>query len=176
MYLSEQPLGITSSSNSDDATIDELEEIEENRIEDNSGDTTLRDTLGDYVTTAEDTERTEDDYVLLVERNDDDDINENEFVIPTDFIPTTNAGELALEVDEKVRYGFKFAGSNILNNAGSCLTRHSYDMKRSRYVNHFLQKLCSVNDCQCIPLLYPEGLLFLQYTGRQQMIDIQLQV
>ena len=40
------------------------------------------------------------------------------------------------------------------------MTRNQYDIKGSRYVNHHMQKLCSVAKCQSIPLLYPEGMLF----------------
>ena len=85
---------------------------------------------------------------------------ENDFIIPTDYIPTTEAGDIPLEVDEKIKYGFRFSGSNILNNVGSLLTRTNFDMRKSRYVNHNIQKLCSVTKGDSIPLLYPEGMLF----------------
>ena len=78
----------------------------------------------------------------------------------THFIPTTDASNLALEVEEKVNYGFKFAGCNILNGVGSVLSRSNYDIRKNRYVNHNIQKLCSVTNHASIPLLYPEGMLF----------------
>ena len=37
------------------------------------------------------------------------------------FIHTTNAGELAIKIDEKIKYGLKFSGSNIVNNVSSAL-------------------------------------------------------
>jgi predicted GIY-YIG superfamily endonuclease len=120
-------------------------------------------TLNNYVTMGEENEYLVDDTILMNANNEDD--LEQEMIIPTDFIatdfiPTTNAGEIALKVEEKVKYGFKFSGCNILNNVGSLLTRSNYDIQRNRYVNHNIQKLCSTTNCESIPLLYPEGMLF----------------
>ena len=45
----------------------------------------------------------------------ENEVQENEnTIISTDCVPTTNAGEIVLEVTEKVKYGFKSAGRNIL--------------------------------------------------------------
>ena len=90
---------------------------------------------------------------ILNNNNDDDSVT-------SFFIPTTNSGDVAVEVSEKVKYGFSFSGSNILNNAGALLTRSTYDIKKSKYVNHHLQKMCSVVNGNVVPLLYPEGILF----------------
>ena len=116
------------------------------------------DILANYVTISEEQELLVNDAEMLVGDNISED--EDEMIIPTEFIPTTDAGVLTLEVEEKVQYGFKFAGSNILNNVGSLLSRSGHDFQKSRYVNHNIQKLCSVANCECIPLLYPEGMLF----------------
>ena len=40
------------------------------------------------------------------------------------------------------------------------MKRNQYDIKGSIYVNHNMQEVCSVDKCQSIFLLYPEGLLF----------------
>ena len=47
-----------------------------------------------------------------------------------------------------------------MNNVGSALARSKYDFKKSRYINHNIQKLCSTVNCESIPLVYPEGMLF----------------
>ena len=113
--------------------------------------------LANFVTRSEPNECLVDDTLLLSDNNNE---NENEFLSPVDFMPTTNSGEIATEVQEKVNYGFKFSGCNILNSVGSLLTRSTYDMKSNRYVNHQIQKLCSVSKCKSIPLIYAEGMLF----------------
>jgi hypothetical protein len=115
--------------------------------------------LDNHVTRGDDNELLVQDE-LLINDNDENIADNTEMVIPTDFIPTTNSGEKPIEVEEKVHYGFKFSGSNILNNAGSLLTRKEHVIAKSRYVAHYCQKLCSVADCECVPLLYPEGMLF----------------
>ena len=43
--------------------------------------------------------------------------------------------EILVELQEKVKYGFKFSGCNILNNVGYLMTSNQYDIKVSRYVN-----------------------------------------
>ena len=85
------------------------------------------DDLANYVTRSDDHEFLADDTVLLRSRKDGEEEND---IIP-DFIPTSSAGEIAVEVEEKVKYGFKFSGCNILNNAGSLLTRRCYDIKKA---------------------------------------------
>ena len=40
------------------------------------------------------------------------------------------------------------------------MTRKKYDIKGIRYINHPMQKLCSIDKCQSITLLYPEGMMF----------------
>ena len=90
--------------------------------------------------------------------NNDDEIDN--FIMPSNLIQTTNTGDVPIEVNEKVKYGFKFSGCNILNNIGSLLSRKLHEIKGSRYVNCNFQKICSVAKCKSIPLLYPEGMIF----------------
>ena len=85
------------------------------------------DDLENYVTRSDDHEYLVDDTVLLRSREEDEEEND---IIP-DFIPTSSVGEIAIEVEEKIKYGFKFSGCNILNNAGSLLTRRCYDIKKA---------------------------------------------
>ena len=85
------------------------------------------DDLANYVTRSDDHEYLVDETVLLRSREEGEEEND---IIP-DFIPTSSAGEIAVEVEEKVKYGFKFSGCNILNNAGSLLTRRCYDIKKA---------------------------------------------
>ena len=59
------------------------------------------DDLANYVTTSDDHEYLVDDTVLLRSREED----EEEIDIIPDFIPTSSAGEIAIEVEEKVKYG-----------------------------------------------------------------------
>ena len=115
--------------------------------------------IENYVTVSEDNEILVDDTALMNRNNDE--IEDDEYFIPTrEFIPTTNSGEVATEVAEKVKYGFKFSGCNILNHVGPLLTQSHYDIRSSKYINHHIQKLCSVTNGASIPLLYAEGMLF----------------
>ena len=56
-----------------------------------------------------------------------------------------------------------------MNNVVYLMTRKQYDIKGSRWVNCHMKFLCSVDKCQSISLLYPEGMLFpslnLKYTN-----------
>ena len=61
----------------------------------------------------------DDDLLLNSENNSQ--MDNNEAISFDNFITTTNTGKLAVEVNEKINYGFKFARSNILNNVGSSL-------------------------------------------------------
>ena len=45
------------------------------------------------------------DYLYLLSRDNDD---TEELIIPADFIPTTKPGDMAVKVQEKVKYAFKF--------------------------------------------------------------------
>ena len=83
-----------------------------------------------------------------------------------DDIPTTNAGEVLMEVEEMVtEYGGTFgniriSGHVILNQVGTLLTRKKYQIKGSSRHRFFLQRLCATAPGSSIPLMYPEGALF----------------
>ena len=68
---------------------------------------------------------------------------------------TTNSVDIAVEVQEKVKYEFKFSGCNIFNNIRSLMTRNENEIKRSRYANNQMQRFFYVAKCQHISLLYP---------------------
>ena len=111
-----------------------------------------RDSFDDYLTSSKSAGIINDD-------NHED--SEDEFP----FIPTTDAGELAVEIDNETEYGgigneFKINGSVILNQCGSLLTRKTHELKGSSYHKHFLQRMCATTTGSSIPLLYPEGMLF----------------
>ena len=61
------------------------------------------------------------DYSDLLSHDND---YTEEFIISTDLIPITNSGDISYKVQEKVKYGFKFSGCNILNNVISLMTRN----------------------------------------------------
>ena len=81
-------------------------------------------------------------------------------------IPTTNAGQVLMEVEEMVtEYGGTFgniriSGHVILNQVGTLLTRKKYQLKGSSRHRFFLQRLCATAPGSSIPLMYPEGALF----------------
>ena len=66
--------------------------------------------LGNFSVTSQDNYTTFDDLYFLSRDNDDTE----EFIISTDFTQTTNSGDIAVKVQEKVKNGFKFSGCNIL--------------------------------------------------------------
>ena len=120
----------------------------------NDDDTDIN--LDDFAVTSQDRYVTFDDLDLLSRDIDDTE----EFIIPTNFITTTNSGDIAVKVQEKFKYGFKFSSCNILNNVGSLIMRQQNDIKGNRYVNHRMKKLCYVAKFQSIPLLFPKGIMF----------------
>ena len=89
-----------------------------------------------------------------------DNYDTEEFIIPSDFIPTPNSGDVAVEVQDKFKYGFKTSTCNILNNVVYLMTRNQYGIKGSIYMNHHVKKLFFVDKYQSITLLNSEGMLF----------------
>ena len=76
------------------------------------------------------------------------------------FIPTTYAGDISLEVEEETVYGFKLLGCNILDNQGSLLTRKHYDLKGNNYLNHHIQNFLYTIVGKYITLIYIKAMLF----------------
>ena len=109
----------------------------------------ISDELDDFITTA-------------APRNDNFDDESDDDSVTNDIttIPTTYTGQIAVEVQEKTSYRFKCSGCNVLNNAGSLLTRKTYDIKVSNYLKHHIQTFVSAVHCLMIPLLYLEAMLF----------------
>ena len=126
------------------------------RLNDNFNDDDPEINIDDFSVTSQD-HSINLSYLNFLPRDND---HTEYFIIPTYFIPTTNSGDIALKVQEKVKYGFKFSSYNISNNFGSLMTINKYDIKGRRYVNHHMQKLWSVDKIQYIPLFYSEGMLF----------------
>ena len=80
-------------------------------------------------------------------------------------IPTTNAGEMAYEIEEETEYGgtfgnIKISGHVLLNQCGTLLTRKKHQIKGSSRHNFFIQKIIATCRGSSIPLMYPEGILF----------------
>ena len=79
--------------------------------------------------------------------------------------PTTNAGDTAFTIEETTKYGgtsgkIHIAGHVLLNQCGTLLTRKKHQIKGSSRHNYFLQRICATSPGTCIPLMYPEGVLF----------------
>ena len=89
-----------------------------------------------------------DDY------NEDQELGEN-----LDTIPTTNTGDQAFNHIKQGR-GEVIDGHVILNQCGSILCRSDSHINSYRTQKHFLQRMASTIDKQCVPLLYPEAMMF----------------
>lgn len=111
----------------------------------------------------------------IVEDNDEDDDsiddiynninNFGEVPLQSDAIRSTNAGEVALEIENVTKYGGSFGkividGHVLLNQCGCLLTRKRYQIKGTNRQKFFLQNLCATSIFSCIPLMYIEGILF----------------
>ena len=68
------------------------------------------------------------DHLYLL--SSDNDYTED-FMIHTDLIPTADSIYISVEVQEKVKYGFKFSGCNILNNVGYLMKKTNITSKVS---------------------------------------------
>ena len=86
-------------------------------LNDNSNDDYPEINLGDFDVKIQYQYVTFDEIDFLSCDNDD----AQDFIIPNDFIPTTNSGDIAVEAQEQIKYGFKFLGCNIFNNVLSLI-------------------------------------------------------
>ena len=94
-----------------------------------------------------------DDY------DNDDDEGENEEYNCT--IPTTNANLHAKKVTSEDRnWLIRTNGHVLLNQTGKLLTRRNHNMNSNKTQKHFIQSIASTVPGNCIPLLYPEGMMF----------------
>ena len=113
------------------------------RLNDNFNDEDPKINLDDFSVISQDNYVTLNDLYFLPNDNNDTE----ELIISTYFIPTTNLGDISVELQEKFKYGFMFSGCKILNNFLSLMTRNQCEIKGIRYVNPTMQKLCSVSKC-----------------------------
>ena len=125
-------------------------------MNDNFNDDEPEININDFDVTSQYHYITFNDLCLLLHYNDDTE----KFIIPTDFISITNSRDIAVKVQEKIKYRFKFSGFNILDHVGSLMTRNRCYIKGSRYVNHCMQNLWYVTKFKSFLLLYIEEMLF----------------
>ena len=96
------------------------------------------------------------------------DQDENVYI---DHLPSTDAGDLAFEIEETTKYGgtqgnIVISGHVLLNQCGTLLTRKKHQIKGSSRHNYFLQRICATTIGESIPLMYPEGIYSLRFIGR----------
>ena len=90
---------------------------------------------------------------------DNDDEGENELYNYT--IPTTNAILHAKKImSEDKNWLIRTNGHVLLNQTGKLLTRRHNNMNSNKIQKHFIQSIASTVPGNCIPLLYPEGMMF----------------
>lgn len=94
-------------------------------------------------------------YETLYGVEDDESSENNE-----DWLPTTNAGDLPIEIKEKQGIGRHVSGHVILNQIGSLLSRQKHKIRSFSGQKHFLQRLCSTIKGESIPLAFPDAMLF----------------
>ena len=77
-------------------------------------------------------------------------------------IPTTNAGETALLIqdDEEYTNTNRVSGHVILNQCGSLLSCKDHNINRSSKHKFFIQNIPSTTDGNNILLLWPESMIF----------------
>ena len=91
------------------------------------------------------------------------------------FIPSSDAGELAYEVEEaNPQYGVQVSGHVLLNQCGTILTRQKHEISGSSVQKAFLQRICSTLVGKSVALMYPEGMLFPGIFMRQAMMGLLL--
>jgi hypothetical protein len=100
----------------------------------------------------------DEEYDNNVREEEDDEFSE---VLEEDLcdIPTTNARKVAPVIESKGRK-HRFGLHVLLNEHGSLLVRRSNHLKPSRAAKGFLERIVATSKGQCIPLLYPEAMLF----------------
>ena len=80
------------------------------------------------------------------------------------FIPTTDAGEMAFQVesdsDNPSKRGTNTSMHVLLNLCASLLTRKKHKLSPSSLQRFFVERVVSTNFGTSVPLLYPEGMLF----------------
>jgi hypothetical protein len=75
-------------------------------------------------------------------------------------MPTTNAGGRPLRVIPQGDGRKSVPGHIILNNCGTLLVRRRHKLCGSKRQQNFLQRIVSTSPSKCVPLVYPEAMLF----------------
>ena len=85
-------------------------------------------------------------------------------MLKTFFIPTTDAGEMAFQIesdsDNPSKRGNNTSMHVLLNLCASSLTRKKHKLSPSSLQRFFVEQVVATNFGTSIPLLYPEGMLF----------------
>lgn len=90
----------------------------------------------------------------------DDDSNKDDAHNDVTLIPTTDAGNMCVEVEQKSGIGSYLSGHVILNQCGSLLSRLKDKIKGFSGQKNFLQRLCSTIKGESIPLAFPDAMVF----------------
>ena len=85
--------------------------------------------------------------------------NDNDFI--SDYILTTNAGEIYFEVYKMLQKGKYVKTRVILNQCGSLITHSNHKIKGYIQQNNYLQSLCETKTIESIPRIFPEAMVFI---------------
>lgn len=177
-----------SDDNSEDETFTGLPELKKSET---CSDTSASSVEFNFLHNSGGNDRDDDDCYMMVDENLDftevpgviwtdgpdaivDELNcyeDDDFPFPLDTagyeneIPTTDAGNDLLEIQEETAYGgvnneFTIGGSGLLVEATSVLARKNHSISGSRYDKYFVQRFCSTTSGTSVPILWPESTMF----------------
>ena len=157
----------------------------------NDGDILSEDNFLDSIISSEEEngvlEREDFDHVVtcadcesISDKSEDSSVrigNNNDVFVRMLNIPTTNAGENALVIDDNGPQSQRVSGHVILNQCCTLLTQKQHRIEGYSGQKHFLERLCSTTKGNSIPLLYPEGMMYPSFfhTWFMQMDPLQAQ-
>ena len=146
-------------SNIDD-TFDEVKELALPDVEDDSSDDGSESSSSSSLSI--DTVNFESYLMYASDNDDDDDDDDDDDSIDRkeDDFPTTNAGDVAKDIDAFDAQTLRLNAHIILNQCGSVLCRHERLLEGNKMQKNFLQRIVARSSGKSIPLLYPEGMLF----------------
>ena len=161
----------TASEFSDINSEEELIEPYENSDDDSSLDqeSNFEFTHDDLIDDLNNADKDDEDNIYEIDMNfigdklDDNDItNEDEDdTLFNELIPTTNTLMKPKKViSENDNWLMRTNGHVLLNQTGKLLTRKNRNMNTNKYQKSFVQSIAATVNGNCIPLLYPEGMLF----------------
>ena len=97
---------------------------------------------------------------IIISTNNYLETGDNEILDEID-IPTTEPGNIALNIEKEFNDNKDYIdGHVILNQCGSLLSRPDNHIAGYRSQKHFLQRIASTSEMECVPLLYPEAMIF----------------